>query len=157
MVSCQLHFSKHLLLRTTSLLSPAGGIGRFFRTYIIAGDPTLALAYLNWLVFVDEGQDMTDYCFPSKKNHLEGHTTTGEPVVVDTRTCMEYLIEGEGTDPKKVLNDPLIKDHKNLLWQMAAADPPVDLFDATTWSNVDYKPLYDMVHAVIAPRMCQNQ
>ena len=40
---------------------------------------------------------------------------------------------------------------------MAAADPPVDLFDATTWSSVDYKPLCDMVHAVIAPHMCQNQ
>ena len=32
LVSCQLHFSEHSLLRTTSLLSPVGGIGRFFRT-----------------------------------------------------------------------------------------------------------------------------
>ena len=75
---------------------------------------------------------------------------------VDTRACLEYLTEN--VDPMKVLNDPLIKDNKELLWQMAAADPPVDLFDPTTWSSeVDYKPLCDVIHAYIAPHMCQNQ
>ena len=123
--------------------------------YIIAGNPTLANLYLNWLVVADEGKDVEDYCFPSKTIYLKGHVTTGETVEVDTRACLEYITER--VDPKKVLNDPLISDNKALLWQMAAADPPVDVFDPTTWSSVDYKPLCDMIHTHIVPHMCQNQ
>ena len=41
---------------------------------------------------------------------------------------------------------------------MESADTPVDLFDASTWPNgIDSTPLCDIVHALIAPHMCQNQ
>ena len=93
---------------------------------------------------------MTSYCFSSKRIHLEGQWIAREVVEVDTCACMEYLIENEGMN-KKTLNDPLIKDHKKLLWQMTAVDPPVDIFDATTSSSRDYK-----LHVVIAPHRCQS-
>ena len=127
-------------------------------SYIVAGNPVLAQMYLNWLVIADEGNDMRDYCWPSKTIELEHHTTYGETVEIDTRSCMEYLTEKASKHTEKILADPLIKDNKDLLWQMAAANQPVDLFDATTWpSGVDFEPLCDMIHAMIAPHMCQNQ
>ena len=61
-------------------------------------------------------------------------------------------------DPAKILEDPLIKDNKVLVWQMASADTPVNLFDASTWPDgIDFNPLLDVVHHTIAPHMCQNQ
>ena len=125
-------------------------------SYIVAGNPTLAQMYLNWLVIADGGQDMRDYCWPSKTIELEHHTASGETVEIDTRPCLEYLTEK--ADTEKILSDPLIKDNNDLLWQMAAADQPVNLFDSTTWpSGVDFEPLCDMIHVMIAPHMCQNQ
>jgi len=82
-------------------------------SYIIAGDPTLAQMYLNWLVAAEQGQDMQAYRFPSKVVELEGHVSSGETVEVNTRDCLEYLTEK--ADPKKILEDPLINSNKDLL------------------------------------------
>ena len=84
-------------------------------SYVVAGDPTLAQLYLNWLVAVDEGHEMEDYCFPRKLIKLENHVSSNATIEVDTRECMEYLTAV--ADPAKILEDPLIKDNKVLLWQ----------------------------------------
>ena len=96
---------------------------------------------------VVEEQDMEGYSFPSKTIYLADHITTEEAVKVDSCVYLKYSTKR--VDPEKVLNDPSIKDNKELLWQMAAVNPFVGLFDATMWSLVDYKPLRDMIHTHI--------
>ena len=69
---------------------------------------------------------------------------------------MEYLTAV--ADPKNILEDPLIQNNRELLWQMASAVNPVNLFDKSTWpDSVDFNPLLDVVHNVIDPHMCQTQ
>ena len=111
-------------------------------SYIVAGDPTLAQMYLNWLVVADEGNSVEDYCFPSETIKLENHMSSNEAIEINTRECMDYLTEE--ADPKKILDDPIIKNNKNMLWKIARADEPVDLFDCNTWpTGIDFKPLVD--------------
>ena len=99
---------------------------------------------------------MEDYCFPRKLIKLENHVSSNATIEVDTRECMEYLTAV--ANPAKIIEDPLIKDNKVLLWQMASADVPVNIFDASTWPDrINCNPLLTVVHHVIAPDMCQNQ
>ena len=50
------------------------------------------------------------------------------------------------------MNDPIISENKELLWEMAEEDPlGFDLFDKSTWKGVsDYTPIIDVVHKRIA-------
>ena len=98
---------------------------------------------------------MEAYRFLSKIVKLEGHVSSGETVEINTRDCLDYLTEK--ADPKKILEDPLIKSNKNLLWQMASTEAPVNLYDSSTWpTGADFTPIVDVVHATIVPHMCQN-
>ena len=125
-------------------------------SYIVAGDPTLAQIFFNWLVVADQGISVDDYRWPSKVIELKGHTVSNQTVKVNTRECLDYLMGA--AEPKKILAGPLIRNHKDLWWKATSAAAPVDLFDASTWPNrIDFTPLCDIVHALIATHMCQNQ
>ena len=39
---------------------------------------------------------------------------------------------------QKILNDPLIKNNNDLLYEMAASEAPVDLFSGSIWTSIDY-------------------
>ena len=122
--------------------------------YVIAGDPTLAQMYLNWLVAADEGHAMEDYCFPRKLIQLEGHMSSNKMIEVDTCECLQYLTKR--SDPKKILDDLLIRKTMDLLWQMVSAEVSVNPFDLSTWPRgVDLNPAHDMIHEMIAPHIAK--
>ena len=68
--------------------------------------------------------------FYKKILQLEGHMSSNEMTEVDTCECLQYLTER--LDTKKILVDPLIRNNKDLLWQMASAEVPVNPFDSST-------------------------
>ena len=101
---------------------------------------------------------METFSFPSELVELKNHDVSHETITVDSRDCLEYLTEN--ADPMEILEDPLIKNNQTLLWQMAAADTPVDLFERgerKTWNGVNYSPMVKVVHEEIAPHMSQCQ
>ena len=57
--------------------------------YIVAGDPTLAQMFLNWLVIVDQGIRVDDYRWPSTVIELKGHAVSNQTIEVNTRECLE--------------------------------------------------------------------
>ena len=62
--------------------------------------------------------------------------------------CHEYLTSN--AEPLEILKDPLIVASKDLWRQMGSADETVDLFDKSTWRDVNYEALVDLVHHQIA-------
>ena len=107
--------------------------------YIIAGNPTLARHFLQWLAYADEGNNPKDYVFdPIQVVELEFHSASNDTVTIGLQECMGYLLDG--ADAQAMLNDPLIKDNKELLWTMAAGDEVVNMFNRKTWAGEDYTP-----------------
>ena len=60
------------------------------------------------------------------KNRVSSNTT----IKIETREFMEYLIAV--ADSKKILEDPIIKNNRELLWKMVSADRLVNIFDELT-------------------------
>ena len=56
---------------------------------------------------------MEDCCVPRKLIQLEGHMSLNEMIEVDTRECLQYLTEK--LDPKKIFDDPFIRNNRDLL------------------------------------------
>ena len=76
--------------------------------------------FLNWLVIADQGISVDDYRWPSKVIELKSRTVSNQTIEVNTRECLEYFTEA--ADLKKILADPLIRNHKDLWWKVASAD-----------------------------------
>ena len=111
---------------------------------------------LQWLQVVeDDNEPLTSHVFESKTITLKNQGSEKGSVKVDTRKCMEYLTEL--ADPKAMLEDPLVSSEKILWMKMAFACREVDLFDSSTWEEVDYEPLVDLVHQLIVPHAVQQQ
>ena len=125
--------------------------------YLIAGNPILARLFLKCLAHVDGGGDMDGYNFPSETIQLEYHDASNKTVEIDTRECLDYLLKGDRFDVQKICDDKFIQDHEDLLWQWAAADDLVNIFDKKTWGNVDYTQILDAIHAIIIPHLPQTQ
>ena len=123
--------------------------------YLINGNPTLAKMFLNWLAHVDEGGDHNNYNFPSETVQLKHQDVDKGLVRVDSRECMEYLTSKCG--PKEILLDPLVSENKELLWFMASAEETVDLFDKSTWGDVEYDDLVEAFHKKVAIHCCNSQ
>ena len=114
--------------------------------YLVGGNPTLARMLLQWLKCADDDDmPLTSYVFDSASVTLKHQgSDANEHVTVNTRECMEYLIEL--ADAKEMLSDALVSVHKDLWWKMAFTNEEVDLFDNATWSYVDYESLVDLIH-----------
>ena len=82
---------------------------------------------------------MALYAFDDEDMFLPHQGSDAESVSVNTRECMTYLIEL--VDPKEMLKDSLISEQKDLWQKMAFADAVINLFDMSTWSDVDCDPL----------------
>jgi len=88
-------------------------------------------------------------------DHNEGDLP---PFKIKTDECLEYLTEG--VDPFELLQIPLIRDNKDLLWQMAlqTSDTTVDIFDSETWSEGrNFEPVLNVVHKRVAAHCCHGQ
>ena len=71
----------------------------------------------------------------------------GQPVSVEVDECMQYLTRN--ADPIKILDDPLIKSERDLLWKLGSVRLPIGVFDKETWGGVDYTPLQSVFHSII--------
>ena len=98
--------------------------------YLVATHPVIARMFLKWLFDAEEraGQEeaaISGYAFESKRIRLKLHETPDgdEETWVDTRKCLEWLTAG--ADALKILEDPLIAEHKELWRTMASADETV--------------------------------
>ena len=130
--------------------------------YIIVGDPILAKWLARWLLHFklnlehdEDGNMPTAFVWPDEYINIKGHDTSGNAVRVNIRECMEYLTKGHGAN--KILEDPNIRDHKELLMKFASAKTAVDLFDEKTWGGKDYNSLVETVDTMIAIHASQNQ
>ena len=92
-------------------------------------------------MMAEEDRDMETYQFPSQRVHLMNQLTSNEPYEVDSAECLAYITAD--AEAEKILDDPLIKNNKELLLKMAYSDTPVNLFDQATWDDVDYSPLFN--------------
>ncbi len=102
--------------------------------------------------------DGFQHSFASREIVLDHNEGDLPPFKIKTDECMEYLTEG--VDPIEMLQIPLIKDNKDLLWMMAFAQPDatVDIFDAETWTvGHDFEPVLNEVHKRVAPHCCHGQ
>jgi hypothetical protein len=87
---------------------------------------------------------------------LKNHVSSNATVEIKTQECMEHLTAI--AYPKKILEDPIIKNNKKLLCKMVSANWPVNLFDESTWPDeLNFTLLVCVVHNVITPTLCQNQ
>ena len=102
--------------------------------YLVGGNPTLARMLLQWLKCADDDDmPLTSYVFDSASVTLKHQgSDANEHVTVNTRECMEYLIEL--ADAKEMLSDALVSVRKDLWWKMAFANEEVDLFDIYVFS-----------------------
>ena len=66
-----------------------------------------------------------------KMIELKGHNVLNQMIEVSTGEWLDYLTEV--ADPKKILGDLIVKNHKDLWWKVAYADPTVDPFDASSY------------------------
>ena len=87
-------------------------------------------------------------------DHNEGDLP---PFKIKTDECLEYLTAG--VNPFQLLQIPLIRDNKDLLWKMAMSpsDATVDIFDAETWKERNFEPVLNEVHKRVAPHCCHGQ
>ena len=81
---------------------------------------------------------------------------TGVPVTVVARDCIQWLLQN-ADDYKMIDNVFIAKPLQSLVWDMAQADKPVDLFDKTTWDDVDFWPLRRGLVDRIALAFANNQ
>jgi len=118
--------------------------------YLIGGNPSLVQMLLNWMAVTEDNQDMDSYVFPSEQLRLgtEHGSRDDTSLVINTRMCLEYLTSI--VEPLEILKDPLIVESKDLWCRMGSVDVTIDLFDRSTWCNVDYEALVDFVHHLIA-------
>eukprot|EP00956_Cyclotella_meneghiniana_P013908 scaffold20456_cov91-Cyclotella_meneghiniana.AAC.1 len=127
--------------------------------YIIGGDAVLAQWFIRWLIHCEENQGVVEnavsFEFPDMEIEVKHHNTNGDSVKVNVRECMEYIIGKKHA--ADILPDPLIKDHKDLLYLMAGAEQAVDLFNRETWGTIDYSRLQEMIISKIAIHPAQNQ
>ena len=79
-----------------------------------------------------------EFIWPVETIRLERHGVQGQPVSVEVDDCMRYLTRN--ADPIKILDDPLKKIERDLLWKLGSARSPIDIFDKETWGGVDYTP-----------------
>ena len=134
---------------------------------LLGGDPELAKEFAKCLYYnaeiaiPDEDGHVDRYTWPDEDVELEGHDIRGGTTTVNIRDIMSYLFKDQSQDGKanviKILEDPLITAEKTLLWQFANAEGVVDLFDETTWGDVDFKPLQTLVHTRILIHSAHNQ
>jgi hypothetical protein len=69
---------------------------------------------------------------------------------------MEYLTAV--ADLQQILELPIIKENKDLLWKMATSNQPVNCVDDSTWFyGIVFSSLVGVVRNVITPHMCQHQ
>ena len=141
---------------------------------MIGGHPELARELLHWLWSAEEyGEDtlMGDgdegdevgvddgfqHSFGSKEIVLDHNEGDLPPFKIKTDECLEYLTEG--VSPFELLQIPLIRDNKDLLWKMALSpsDATVDIFDAETWKECNFEPVLNEVHKRVAPHCCHGQ
>ena len=87
--------------------------------------------------------------------HKKRHDVQGQSISVEVDECMRNLTRN--ADPIKILDDPLIKSERDLLWKLGSARSPIDIFNEKTWGDVDYTPLQSIVHAIVAVHPAQNQ
>ena len=105
--------------------------------YLVGGNLILARMLLQWLICAEDGDvPMAAYVFKEENIVLQNQGSDTETVSVNTRKCMIYLTQL--ADPKEILKDDLIVDQKDLWWEMGFSDSVVDLFDVSTWNDVDY-------------------
>ena len=133
--------------------------------YILGGSPVLAKEFAKYLHYYYENSGAMDddgdgnvapYAWSTEIVELEGHDITGDTIKVEIAACMGYLFEN--ADPYEILNDPLIEPYKDQLWQLAASNNIIDLFDTSTWGeNEDFTPLRGMVHEEILIHCAHNQ
>jgi hypothetical protein len=102
--------------------------------------------------------DGFQHSFGSKEIVLDHNEGDLPPFKIKTDECLEYLTEG--VDPFELLQIPLIRDNKDLLWQMAlqTSDTTVDIFDSETWSEGrNFEPVLNVVHKRVAAHCCHGQ
>ena len=66
------------------------------------------------------------FVWPDETVLLQGHTTTGKDVPIQSISCMEYL--SRKAEPIKIFNNPIIKAEIELLWKLGGAELSVVLF-----------------------------
>ena len=130
--------------------------------FLLLGNKRLAQLLAQWLYHHHEHrgvvEDAPEFSWPTQSEtiQLENHDMTGVPVTVVARDCIQWLLQN--ADAYKMIDDVLIAEPlQSLVWNMAQADEPVDLFDKTTWDDVDFWPLRRGLVDRIALAFANNQ
>ena len=95
------------------------------------GNPWLAQVCISWLFYhfentgANKDGNVDVFIWPAENILLQGHTTTGEAVSINSVSCMGYLTAN--TDPIKILTNSIIKAEIELLWKLRGVEPPIDL------------------------------
>jgi hypothetical protein len=96
------------------------------------------------------------YTFEDKEVELKHLKMNDIPVLVNMRSCMSYLTRS--ADPYDMIESPIIKKEWPLLKKMAETNVVYDIYDSTTWDDLDLEPvLLDIVHRQIAPHANNQQ
>lgn len=95
------------------------------------------------------------YTFEDKEVELKHLKMNDIPVLVNLCSCMSYLTRS--ADPYEMIESPIIKKEWPLLKKMAEANVVYDIYDSTTWDDLDLEPVLDIVHRRIAPHANNQQ
>ena len=122
----------------------------------------LAQLLAQWLYHHHEhrgvDEDMPEFSWPPQSEiiQLENHDMTGSYVTVEARDCIKWLLQN--ADAYKMIDDVLIAEPvQPLVWKIAQAEEPIDLFDNSTWGEVDFQPLRRRLVTNIALAFANNQ
>ena len=135
--------------------------------YIFASkNPRLSQLSAQWLYHFHDNSDGADedgnalaFVWPLEEEvEVKGHRMTGTTVKVKAKECMEQLTGN--ANPIEMLDDELFKlmqGPDELIWKLAVADTPVNIYYKKTWGDDNYSHLLKIVQATILPHMSQNQ
>ena len=114
--------------------------------YMLGGDKEHAQQICKWMthhaeqagIELDDDELVRPFPFVNREVTLSSfHDNQRGSITLNLQSSMEYITSG--VDPSVVLKNEFVKDEDN--WQriqrMADADQPIDLFDQSTWGDLD--------------------
>ena len=114
--------------------------------YMIGGEKYHSQQICKWMVYFKEhaGMEFDDdelvrpYLFDNRVVTLSSfHENRNGSITLNLQSSMDYITST--ADPSIVLNNEFVKDNWNYIILMADADQPIDLFDRSTWGNLDLR------------------